>query len=142
MAGASVVKHHSTAADAFRETHPTAPPRGAFLPRRFAERRLAILTLAPGLGTSADAVEAALDRLDGAVLRVFGAGTVMQDPRLLSVLSSAIGRGCRIVAVSQCEQGGLTPGAYAAGEALWALGVENGGTMTAERALADLWLET
>lgn len=141
MFGASVVKHHSTADDSFRETHPATPMRGPFSPRRFADKRLAILTLAPGLGNAADAVEAALDHLDGAVLRVFGSGTVMQDRRLLSILSAATTRGCRIVAVSQCERGGLAPGAYAAGEALWEAGVENGGTMTAERALAELWLD-
>ncbi|MCV2871095.1 asparaginase domain-containing protein [Defluviimonas sp. WL0050] len=141
LTGASVVKHHSSAPDSFRETQAAISMRGPFAPRHFPDRKLAILTLAPGFGAAVDAFGAALEHLDGAILRVFGAGTMMQDPKLLSVLSAATGRGCRIVAVSQCERGGLTPGAYAAGEALWASGVENGGTKTAERALADLWLD-
>ena len=43
-------------------------------------------------------------------------------------------------AVSQCEAGGLSPGAYAAGAGLWGTGIENGGTQTPEAALIHLWL--
>ena len=64
----------------------------------------------------------------------------MQDPVLIATLRDAIARGCRIRAVSQCENGGLEPAAYAAGAALWSAGVENGGAETAELALARLWL--
>ena len=88
-----------------------------------------------------EAVAAMLGELDGAVLRVFGAGTIMQDKGLLSVLQDAVAGGCRIVAVSQSEQGGLEAGAYAAGAAIWAAGVQNGGDMTPERAYCTLWLD-
>ena len=113
-----------------------APPRAGI---RFAERRLAVLTLTPGL--PAAALGAMLSQLDAAVLRVFGAGTAMNDPAFLDVLSAAINRGCRIRAVSQCLHGGLEPGAYAAGGCLWSAGVENGGTETPEAALIRLWLD-
>jgi L-asparaginase len=49
-------------------------------------------------------------------------------------------KGMPMIAVSQCAGGGLEPGAYAAGAPLWAAGVENGGQMSAEQALARLWL--
>lgn len=132
---AGLVKHDSHAANAFR-AHPQVP--FAAPARRFADRRLAVLTLTPGLPASA--VAAMLTTLDGAVLRVFGAGTMMADPDLQAVLRAAVDRGCRLRAVSQCEAGGLEPAAYAAGAGLWAAGVENGGTETPELALARLWL--
>ncbi len=139
MDAGSLVKHHAHQADAFRATgggggQPTTT-------RRYGACRLAILTVAPGMPLATQAVAALLAGLDGAVLRVFGAGTIMQDRGLLSVLRDAVARGCRIVAVSQCEQGGLEAGAYAAGAAIWAAGVENGGDMTPERAYCRLWLD-
>ncbi len=135
MPAAGLVKHDSHAADAFR-SHPQGPFRTPA--RRFADRRLAVLTLTPGV--SAQAIEAMLATLDGAVLRVFGAGTMMANPALGAVLHAAVARGCRLRAVSQCGAGGLEPAAYAAGAGLWAAGVENGGTETPELALARLWL--
>jgi L-asparaginase len=49
-------------------------------------------------------------------------------------------KGKPMIAISQCAAGGLTPGAYAAGAALWAAGVENGRELSAEQALTRLWL--
>ncbi|NEX47868.1 asparaginase [Pseudotabrizicola algicola] len=135
LPAAGLIKQDSHAADAFRSTLQSAYPPSS---RRFATRRLAILSLSPGL--PAAALGAALAQLDGAVLRVFGAGTMMQDPEIIAALRSAVDSGCRIRAVSQCENGGLMPAAYAAGAALWSAGVENGGHETAELALARLWL--
>ncbi|MFN4154751.1 MAG: asparaginase domain-containing protein [Paracoccaceae bacterium] len=132
---AGLVKQDSHAADAFRSV--PQPVRAANA-RRFADRKLAILSLSPGL--PAAALAAALAELDGAILRVYGAGTMMQDAAIADALRRAIANGCRLRAVSQCENGGLTPAAYAAGAALWSAGVENGGLETAELALARLWL--
>lgn len=137
LAAEGLVKHHSSAADSFRcvPQPPPAPP----LRRRFdTGRRLAILHLSPGLPMVA--LEAALNHLDGAVLRIYGAGTVMDDPALPSLLARASRSGKRLRAVSQCESGGLVPGSYAAGQMLWDCGVENGGVETPEAALIHLWL--
>lgn len=135
----SLVKHHSHQADAFRAT--LGGMKQPALARRYGACRVAILTVAPGMGLAAGALAALLVGLDGAVLRVFGAGTIMQDKGLLDTLRDAVAQGCRIVAVSQCEQGGLEAGAYAAGAAIWAAGVINGGDMTPERAYCTLWLD-
>ena len=135
LPAAGLVKQHSHHTDAFRSISQSPLPQSA---RRFADRKLAILSLSPGL--PATALNAALDNLDGAVLRVYGAGTMMQDPAIETVLHTAITKGCRLRAVSQCESGGLEPAAYAAGAALWSVGVENGATETTELALARLWL--
>ncbi|MFN3509142.1 MAG: asparaginase domain-containing protein [Allorhizobium sp.] len=131
-----LVKHHSHEADAFRsqpQARPNTPQR-----RTFEDRKLSIVTLSPGI--PAEAVEAMLAKLDGAVLRIFGAGTAMNDADLLKVLAQAVKDGKRLRAVSQCEAGGLSPGAYAAGAGLWSTGIENGGTQTPEAALIHLWL--
>ncbi|MCZ8177768.1 MAG: asparaginase domain-containing protein [Rhizobium sp.] len=131
-----LVKHHSHEADAFRsqpQARPNTPKH-----RTFEDRKLAILTLSPGM--PAEAVRAMLGTLDGAVLRIFGAGTAMNDANLLTVLAEAVKSGKRLRAVSQCEAGGLSPGAYAAGAGLWSTGTENGGTETPEAALIHLWL--
>ncbi|HEY0274840.1 MAG TPA: asparaginase domain-containing protein [Paenirhodobacter sp.] len=133
---AGLIKAQSHAADAFRAV-PQMPAAGPGL-RRFADRRLAVLTLSPGMPVAM--LRAALAELDGAVLRVFGAGTMPSDPALCTVLAAAVARGVRLRAVSVCENGGLSPGVYAAGVALWRAGVENGGTETAEAALIRLWL--
>lgn len=138
LPAAGLVKHHTRAEDAFRSV-PQTPCGGSFRPRHFGARKLAILTLSPDV--PAAAIGAALGELDGAVLRVFGAGGIRSDPALEAVLAEAVSRGCRIRAVSQCEAGGLAPGAYAAGAPLWRAGVENGGAETPEAALIRLWLD-
>ncbi|MDQ0420592.1 L-asparaginase [Peteryoungia aggregata LMG 23059] len=136
LAADGLIKHHSQEADSFR-TQPQATPRTTKR-RTFLDRKLAILTLSPGI--PADAVEAILEKLDGAVLRIFGSGTAMNDTNLLKVLAEAVKSGKRLRAVSQCEAGGLSPGVYAAGASLWSTGIENGGTETPEAALIHLWL--
>ena len=136
MPAAGLVKHHSHQMDAFR-----SQPQATALPaarREFAPLNLAILTLSPGL--PAAAIEAALNTLDGAVLRIFGSGTAPDDAELIRVLERAVTKGKRIRAVSQCEAGGLSPGTYAAGAGLWSTGIQNGGAETPEAALIHLWL--
>lgn len=138
LEGGGLVKHDTRGDDAFRSVpQDPLPAPGA---RRFApDRRFAMLALTPGL--PAAALTGALEALDGAVLRVFGSGTVMDDPAIHAALRDATGQGKRLRAVSQCEEGGLVPGNYAAGAPLWAAGVENGGRETPEAALARLWLD-
>ena len=131
-----LTKYDSHADDAFR--HIPQAPLAAPTRRQFDAKRLAIVTLTPDFPVAA--LSATLSELDGAVLRVFGAGTAMNNPALYDALKSAIAEGKRIRAVSQSTTGGLEPGAYAAGSALWAAGVENGGLETPEAALIHLWL--
>lgn len=134
---AGLVKSESHLADAFRAV-PLPTEAGPFRSRRFASRRLAVLTITPGL--SPETLSALLAPLQGAVLRVFGAGTIPSDPALSDVLAAQIARGAQLRAVSACENGGLEPGAYAAGAGLWRAGVTNGGLETAEAALIRIWL--
>ena len=133
---AGLVKHDSHGVDSFR-----CVPQGDLPPppaRRFGPARIGILTLSPGI--PAKMVAGALSALDGCVLRVFGAGTAPPDPQLYRALSEAHAQGCTLRAVSACETGGISPGAYAAGAELWDSGVENGSAETAEAAFIHLWL--
>lgn len=134
--GAGLIKTHSQAADAFVET-PQAPLH-APARRRFGTGRYAIVTLSPGI--DGVILAAMLAPLDGAVLRIFGAGTTMSRPDVIEALRRARQAGTRLRAVSQCLYGGLERGAYAAGEAFWGLGIEDGGTETPEAALMQLHL--
>ena len=136
MHTSGLVKHDSSIPDSFRPLPQATlkePKR-----RRFDDRRIAIMSLSPGL--PALSLRAMLAELDGAVLRIYGSGTTMSDPSILDALSNAIQQGKRLRAVSQCETGGLKPGAYAAGRGLWEAGVENGGLETPEAAMIQLWL--
>lgn len=130
----AVSKQNSQAADAFAVAGDLSPPAQPHARRFDPDLSLGIVTLSPGL--SPRAVAAMLGALDGVVLRVFGAGTM---PGALAETLMAF-KGKPMVAVSQCARGGLEPGAYAAGAALWAAGVENGGLMSPEQALTRLWL--
>lgn len=136
VAAGALTKVHSQADRAFAG----AGDRGAApMPkaRRFdPDLRLGVVTVTPGL--LAGSLAAMLVDLDGAVLRVFGAGTL--PSQLGDALADATANDCQITAISQCQNGGLEPGAYAAGAALWAAGVENGGAMSMEQALTRLWL--
>ena len=130
----AVSKLDSQDAAAFAPAGDLAPPPAPPARRFDIHQSVGIVTLTPGL--SPRALAAALGALDGAVLRVFGAGTM--PAALAETLMAAKGK--PMIAVSQCLKGGLEPGAYAAGAPLWAAGVENGGRMSAEQALARLWL--
>lgn len=133
LAAGAVSKQHSQDERAFVQAGALTAPLAA-APRYDLSKTVGIVTLTPGL--SPRALAAQLDALDGAVLRVFGAGT-MPDA-LVETLGHFKGK--PMVAVSQCLAGGLEPGAYAAGAGLWAAGVENGGQISPEQALSRLHL--
>ena len=128
-----VTKQNSVAKAAFAVTGEAAVPP-AVATRYDTDKSVALITLTPGL--SPTALGTMLDAVDGAVLRVFGAGTM---PAALAE-TLILRQGKPMLAVSQCSTGGLEPGAYAAGATLWAAGVENGGLLSVEQALARLWL--
>ncbi|MEZ5802015.1 MAG: asparaginase domain-containing protein [Rhizobiaceae bacterium] len=140
LAGHALVKRHTSAPDAFAvvaDAEPVSQRPGGM--RRFANRRLAILTVSPGM--PAAALRACLSELDGAILRVYGSGTAPGEVGLVEALADAMAGGKRIFAVSQCEGGELRPGTYASGGPLWQTGMESGGVKTPEAALACLWLD-
>lgn len=99
---------------------------------------VARLVLWPGL--TAWQLEAWLldDRVHGALLEVWGAGTLPDDPALIGVLARAVGEGKLVAAISQCPRGHLALGTYAAGHGLQEAGVLAGDDMTPEAAWTKL----
>jgi L-asparaginase len=137
--GARLRKVDSQAVAAFAAAPSPLPPlRTAKVLKvhPYAPAEIAILSMAPG--GSAKAFAAALALCDGAILRVFGAGTVPNDPGIAAALFVAQKRGTPMIAVSQCATGGVHIGTYAAGNLLREAGVIGGGDMTAEAAFVKL----
>ena len=139
MHGARVRKTHSSAMDAFTAPLGSAPPLVPGPELRlcpYGAPDIAILSMAPGV--SGRVVGAALNSCDGLVLRCSGSGTVPGMPELTNGLRHAQDRGAPIIAVSQCPEGRLALGTYAAGAVLIDNGVVDGRDITVEAAYAKL----
>ena len=81
------------------------------------------------------------ERLRGVVLEGFGAGNIpgAATDRLLPIIRRAYESGTIITVCSQCVQGAVSLGAYAASKALRDIGAVDGRDMTTEAALAKLY---
>ena len=100
---------------------------------------LLVLQLHPGLQA------AQLERLlavptDALILKSFGAGNApTQLPRFVDVIAQVIERGVMVINLSQCYQGRVEPGRYAAGTPLVEAGVLSGYDLTVEAATTKLY---
>lgn len=144
--GARTTKLDTATLDAFGELpRLRSGSRAIELPVRIAYRQrrepvnLAVLPLYPGVGAAQ--VRGLLDSgVQGLVLECYGSGTgPADDVELLEVLQQAHRRGVVLAAISQCPQGHIDFGIYAAGSRLAACGLVSGGGMTREAALAKLF---
>ena len=77
-------------------------------------------------------------RVKGALLQLWGAGNLGENPDVLEVLASASGEGKLLAATSQCPSGSIHLGAYSAGHGVFEAGVMSGADMTAEAAYTKL----
>lgn len=78
--------------------------------------------------------------VQGVLLECYGSGTgPADDAELLAALKDAHERGVVLAAISQCPQGHVEFGLYAAGSKLAASGLISGGGMTREAALGKLF---
>lgn len=137
--GARTRKTHSRNLDAFAADPSDVPPFRPGPALRLhspAVADIAVLAVAPGMSETLVRHAAAL--CDGIVLRCYGSGTVPQVDGLRRALATAWDRQCPVVAVSQCPEGGLALGTYAAGEMLAEFNVVDGRDMTIEAAYAKL----
>jgi len=137
--GARVRKTHSSALDAFAAAEDPMPPRVVADALRlvpYGTAEIAILSMAPGISQSV--IAHALSVCDGVVLRCFGSGTVPNVAALSAGLAAAHARGVPVIAVSQCPEGRLALGTYAAGALLIDNGVVDGRDMTVEAAFAKV----
>jgi L-asparaginase len=100
--------------------------------------QLAVLTLFPGFpAAQIDTLVAGGVR--GVVLQCYGSGTApTEDPAFLTALTRAQAAGVVMLAISQCQQGGVDLACYEAGARLATAGVLSGAAMTLEAAIAKL----
>lgn len=100
---------------------------------------LAVLPLHPAL--QAGHLGALLDSgVKGVLLECYGSGTgPAGDAELMTVLRDAHARGVVLAAISQCPQGHVQFGVYAAGSRLAEVGLVSCGGMTREAALGKLF---
>ncbi len=136
--GGRVRKSHSRAFDAFAaDLHDAAPQQsGARALHTYGTHRVAVLPVSPGMPT--DLTEMAAERCDGLVLRCYGSGTVPGLDGLRRALERAQTRDIPVLATSQCPEGGIALGTYAAGAVLHETGAIDGHDMTVEAAYAKL----
>lgn len=162
LRGTRAIKQHSEAADAF--TSPNYPylgerigddfilfpSRGLAYQQRGAPRfervdyrpvaqgEVVRITLWPGMAAWQLDAWLSPPSIKGALLQLWGAGNLPDDPALLAVIAKASGEGKLIAAISQCSQGRVHMGAYAAGDGLTDAGVLSGDDMTPEAAYTKL----
>lgn len=139
MHGARTRKSHSTEFDAFRAMESDQPPVHSaemltFYP--FGSFDVAILAVAPGMPDYL--FDAAASKSDGLVLRCYGSGTAPENDGFRNALLKARDRDIPVLAVSQCPEGGMALGTYAAGAILRDNGVIDGKDMTLEAAYVKL----
>lgn len=137
--GARVRKSHSRAFDAFEAVPNAQPPVLASpTPELIAvqPQNVGVLSLTPGASSSLIALAAG--HCDGLVLRCFGSGTAPDTDDIRAALSLARSREVPVLAVSQCPEGGIHFGTYAAGSVLRETGVIDGRDMSADMAFVKM----
>ncbi len=123
----------------FRRRVRPAPPAGsAFRVNGAPAAGVLDITLHPGLRPGHLRAMLALEGVKGAVLRTYGAGNAPGDERFIAALREGIAGDKVVVNVTQCPQGSVEMGLYAASVALIDNCVISGFDMTPEAALTKL----
>lgn len=107
--------------------------------QEFSEVPIGVLKVFPGINFSLfDAVMT--EKLKGVVLETFGAGNIPGEGNaLLPIIKRAFAAGAVVTVCSQCPEGTVTLGSYAASAALVEAGAVSGYDMTTEAAVAKLY---
>lgn len=134
-----VRKTHSAAMDAFAAVPSVSEPR-IMAPElehhRLQTHAVGVFSTTPGC--SAEILEFAALRCDGLVVRCYGSGTSPDTPGLRNALGIAVERKVPVIAVSQCAEGGIKLGTYAAGKILRDNEVIDGRDTTPEMAYVKM----
>ena len=109
----------------------------AFHFQPFKELPIGVIKIFPGIQFDYFA-SLMTDKLKGVVLETFGAGNIPGSAQnaLLPIIERAYQNGTIITVCSQCSQGAVSLGTYAASSALRRVGAVNGRDMTTEAASA------
>ncbi|MBO6517808.1 MAG: asparaginase [Bacteroidia bacterium] len=113
-------------------------PEGKFRVNTNLNPNVMVLTLFPGIQPRHLSKLIDDEEIDGLIIKTFGSGNAPCTPEFLAVLESAKKRGTSILFITQCLQGRVSLGKYAASDVFEPLGVISGGDMTTEAALAKM----
>ena len=102
------------------------------------DRRLAVLTLFPGIRREIVSAVLRLDDIRAVVLKTYGSGNAPQRPWLIEELQAAQQRGIVVVNVTQCAEGAVEMARYETGKQLLLCGVVNGYDSTIESIITKL----
>lgn len=140
--GGRIRKTHSHFFDAFAAEPTDMPPRRAgtdgLVRHVYSRPDVAVLPVVPG--GAGNLLLHAAQVCDGMVLRCFGSGTIPNTPYTEEALRAAEARGIPVLAVSQCPEGGIALGTYAAGAILVRHKAVDGRDMTVEAAYVKMIL--
>ena len=140
LSGSRLIKKSSIDFEAFTVSKQSSEPLhtgDSLTLHPYPDAKIPILTLSPGI--SGEIVNTVLSKVDGVVLRCYGAGTAPYSQSLERAFCSAYEREVPILAVSQCFQGGINLYTYKAGATLRENGILDGRDITAEAALVKLY---
>ena len=123
------------------QKHLLLPDRSpAFLIPNFDRSTVAVAYIYPGIQGSSLEFLLGSASLRGVVLCTYGSGNPpAANQSLMKVLEQIADKGTCIVNITQCQEGGVTQGAYATGSALGNIGVISGHDLTLEAALTKLY---
>ncbi|WP_299850752.1 asparaginase [uncultured Roseovarius sp.] len=140
--GGRIRKTHSHFFDAFAaepaDHAPQRPGGPGLIRHEYGTPDVAVLPVVPG-GAGKLLLHAAQNS-DGIVLRCFGSGTIPNTPNTEEALRIAEDRDIPVLAVSQCPEGGIALGTYAAGAILTRYNAVDGRDMTVEAAYVKMVL--
>ncbi len=113
-------------------------PVGGFKANTDLNPNVLVLTLFPGFNPNHLNTLIDDDEIDGLIIKTFGSGNAPCTPAFLEAIKKAKDKGTSIFFITQCLQGRVSLGKYAASDVFEPIGVISGGDMTTEAALAKM----